>query len=464
MPTAAAIYVRISSDPDGTMLGVNRQEADCCALAERRGWSVAAVYQDNDVSAYRGKPRPEYRRMLDDIRAGAIDAVIVWHLDRLHRNPKELEEFFEVCDAAGLRALASVTGDTDLGTDDGRFVARIMGAVARKESDDKSRRLIRKHQELAQAGKPTKGGNRPFGYRDDFVTVEPTESAAVREAVERILAGDSLRAVAADWNARGLRSVTDREWTPTVLRGMLLSARISGQRSYHGEIVATGQWEPIITPEQGARLRALLTDPARRTGRTVRRYLLAGGLLRCGRCGATLIAQPRPNGTRRYICAKRPGVPGCGGIAILAEPLEMLIAEAVLYRLDTPELAAALAGEEAQDVQAEQERAALAADRAQREELATAYGDRLVTLSEYLTARRPIEARIERAERRLARQSRAARVAEYVGRSAALREAWSDLPLNRQRAIVAALLDRALVGPAVRPRFDPDRITPVWRV
>ena len=70
--------------------------------------------------------------MLDDIRAGSVDALVVWNLDRLHRQPKELEEFFEVCDAARLTALASVTGDTDLATHDGRFLARILGAVARK--------------------------------------------------------------------------------------------------------------------------------------------------------------------------------------------------------------------------------------------------------------------------------------------------------------------------------------------
>ncbi len=61
------------------------------------------MYVDDDRSAYSGKPRPEYRRMLADIADGAIDAVVVWHLDRLHRQPRELEEFFEVCDAVGLR-------------------------------------------------------------------------------------------------------------------------------------------------------------------------------------------------------------------------------------------------------------------------------------------------------------------------------------------------------------------------
>ena len=66
--------------------------------------------------------------MLAEIESGSIDAVITWHLDRLHRSPRELESFFEVCDRAGLKRMATVTGSIDLSTDDGRFHARIMGA------------------------------------------------------------------------------------------------------------------------------------------------------------------------------------------------------------------------------------------------------------------------------------------------------------------------------------------------
>ncbi len=61
--TAVAIYARISRDPDGDMLGVTRQLEDCRAEAERRGWTVAEEYVDDDTSAYSGKERPEYARL-----------------------------------------------------------------------------------------------------------------------------------------------------------------------------------------------------------------------------------------------------------------------------------------------------------------------------------------------------------------------------------------------------------------
>jgi DNA invertase Pin-like site-specific DNA recombinase len=466
MPQAAAVYARISHDPDGDQLGVNRQVQDCHDLAARRGWPVAEEYIDDDRSAYSGKVRPAYRRMLDDIRAGLVDAVLVWHLDRLHRQPKELEEFFEVCDAARLTALASVTGDTDLSTHDGRFLARILGAVARKESDDKSRRITRKHLELAQAGKATGGGSRPFGYRADRRTVEPIEADAVREAAARIRAGDSLRAIASDWNDRGVATVGGGPWSPHVLKRMLVGARLSAQREYRGEIVAQGDWEAILTAQETAQLRAILGNPERLTRRTVRRYLLSGGLLRCGHCDAALVARPRTDGTRRYVCAKGPGLAGCGRTAVNAAPVEELIVEAVLYRLDTPELAATLAGAAREDTETAAAQESLAADQAQLNELATAYGERQITFPEYLAARKPIETRIEAGKRRLSRLTRSAAIDQYVGRSETLRSAWAALPLTRQRAIIVAVLDRAIVRPAVRglTRFDPDRVEPVWRL
>src|SRR5579875_3867544 len=96
-PRSAAIYARISSDTTGEALGVARQVAECRRLAEAKGWTVGDVYEDNDVSAYKTRTRPEYERMLADLAAGARDAVIVYNLDRLTRQPIQLEQFTALC-------------------------------------------------------------------------------------------------------------------------------------------------------------------------------------------------------------------------------------------------------------------------------------------------------------------------------------------------------------------------------
>ena len=119
-------------------------------------------------------------------------------------------------------------------------MARIQGALARKESDDKSRRIRRKHEELAQAGRVSGGGTRPYGYETDRRTLRPDEAAIIRECAKRALAGDSLRSLCLDLNERGVPTVDRHRWKSQTLKRMLISARISGQREHHGEIVANG--------------------------------------------------------------------------------------------------------------------------------------------------------------------------------------------------------------------------------
>jgi DNA invertase Pin-like site-specific DNA recombinase len=72
MPTvrSAAIYARISSDQDGTALGVTRQLEDCRKLAADRGWTIGDEYVDNDVCAYKHRRRPQYARMVTDLQDG----------------------------------------------------------------------------------------------------------------------------------------------------------------------------------------------------------------------------------------------------------------------------------------------------------------------------------------------------------------------------------------------------------
>jgi len=464
-PKAAAVYARISSDPDGLAAGVTRQIEDCRAFAERRCWPVADVYVDNDSSAYSGRRRPEYERMLADLAAGIRDAVIVYHLDRLHRRPRELEDFLDLCDRSGIRDLACVTGEIDLGTHDGRFHARILGAVARKESDDKSRRLIRKHLELANAGKVSGGGTRPYGYAPDRLTLVPGEAGIVKEMAERLLARESLRSIADNLNHREVATVTGRAWTTHSVRQLLYSARISGQREHHGEIIGPAAWQPIITPAQTTRIRALLNDPERRTNRVARRYLLAG-LLRCGACGTTMVSRPRSDGRGRYVCSRDPGRNGCGRTFILADEVDAFIVAAVLHRLDTPRLAASMRRRAADDPAVASVIQALDRDQEQLDELAGSYGDREISHREWLAARAPIQARIKAANARLNRGQRESALVGILDRPEGIAATYAALPLARQQAVIRAVLNHAQIGPAVRGRnrFDSSRISPAWRV
>ena len=128
---------------------------DCEALCAARGWEITQYLEDNDRSAYSGKKRRgAYEQMLTAVEDGVLDAIVMWHNDRLHRSPRELETFIDLVERRGVRVAVVTGGDYDLTTPEGRFTARIVGAVARKESEDRSRRVRRKHLELAEQGRP----------------------------------------------------------------------------------------------------------------------------------------------------------------------------------------------------------------------------------------------------------------------------------------------------------------------
>lgn len=457
------MYARISSD-DGTALGVTRQVEDCHRLAESLGWEVAEDYIDNDVSASTGKRRPAYERMLDDVRDGYRDAVIVYHLDRLTRRPIELEHFVDVMTAAGVKQVKFVSGgDLDVGNGDGLLVMRVQAAVAANETATKSRRVKRKMDEIAVAGRPH-GGIRPFGFEADRVTIRPDEAEVLRQIVARFIAGESYRSLCTWLDEAGIKTVAGGPWTTSTLRSNLGSARIAGLRDHRGQLTKA-VWEPIISEADRdkvlARMEAAKANPGRRTPR---RYLLSG-LLRCGKCGTRLYSATRGE-RRRYVCMSGPDHGGCGKLTVVAPPVEELVAAAVLYRLDTPELADALTGRSNAAAESVALSDALAADREQLDELAALYASKAISTREWMAARRPIEDRASDTERRLARLARSDALTGWVGNGTELGSRWAELNLTRQAAIVSAVVDHVVIGPG-KPgarQLDPDRVDIVWKL
>ena len=120
-------------------MAIARQLEDCRKLAADRGWSVTEEFIDNDVSASTIKKRPQYGRLLDAVAAGRVDALVTWSADRLSRRPVEIESLIDLVEAHGT-ALAMVSGDVDLSTPYGKAVARIFGAIARQEVEQKGAR------------------------------------------------------------------------------------------------------------------------------------------------------------------------------------------------------------------------------------------------------------------------------------------------------------------------------------
>jgi DNA invertase Pin-like site-specific DNA recombinase len=460
--TAAGVYTRISKDRNGDLLGTDRQERACRKLAEQRGWSVVDVYVDDDQSAYSGKPRPEYERLLRDIKMGKLKAVVAWHPDRLYRRMIELESLVTLLEAQPVEVACVEAGDIDLSTAHGRLQARVAGAVARHESEHKAERLRAKHEELAERGRWS-GGPRPYGYQptgEGCLQVIPEEAEIVRELAARVLAGESLHSLCRDLDARGVPTARGARWRPATLSSLLRGATIAGQRRWHGEGPIKASWDPIIDLGTSAKLRTAL-DPRNPRGVTPRVNWLAG-LLVCGECGRVLRGMRRENGKRRFACPPGPSHLGCGRIEVNVDPVEALVSEALFAVVDTPALAQRRRHHglqrERQDDPAKLE--------GELTELAAMRGSGELTTAEWRAARAPLVARLEAARTARFGAQRAHVISLYREQSGGLRAAWDLLNVGQRQAIASAVIEKIVVKRAIRrgPVFDPNRLAITWRV
>lgn len=448
----AAIYCRISRDVEQTGLGVARQERECRELAEREGFDlVEPVFIDNDISAYRRKQRPGFEAVIGEMKAGNVDVLLAWHPDRITRHPRDLEDLIDLLEATGVDVATVSAGAYDLSTPAGRLGARTVGAAARYESEQKSERHKAKHRQLAAAGQLGGGGTRPYGYADDRITVVPEEAEVVREAARQILAGWSLRQVCRHLNDRGVPTVTGARWSPQVMRRLLIAPRTAGLRELQGEVVGEAAWEPLVDRQTWEGVAAVLQDPARRKNQTARRYLLTG--LVYSTEGTKMIARPDQRKARRYIALPEDGRPGT---AIHADELEALVVEAVLQRFDEAALPAGPAAP-AGDVEA------ITAVEGDLDELARLRGEGEITLREWMAARAPLQERL--AALRAGLRPAAATPAP-LGRPGALRTSWPAMTFDQRREVLQTVLDRVVVGPAVRGRnrFDAGRVNLAYKV
>lgn len=341
----AAMYLRISRDKLGQALGVERQGDELTALCHAKGWTWK-VYEDNDKTAVaaRGKgKRPAYRRMLQDIRDGKIDAVAVWDLDRLHREPWELEEFIDLADTHRL-ALASVDTSVDLSTDGGRLYARIKGAVARAEMDRKS---ARQKSAFAQRAKMGIGwGPRAFGYQESYrdeegvwhQEVNEIEAMAIRQAYRDIRAGASLHSIARQWNVAGLRSTqAGNIFQSSGVKRVLQSVRNAGVRTYEGKVVGDAKWPAIVDKETWEAAQYVMdTKGAKQAWAADRtRKRLLGGILRCGGCGNGLASGRRNRQTAgQDVYIYRCKTPGCNLVSRKADDMDEWVGQTMIDALE----------------------------------------------------------------------------------------------------------------------------------
>lgn len=356
----AAIYCRLSRNPDGTLDATDRQLVICRKLAAERGYTVTGEYADDDLSAWkRGVWRQGWEDMFTAIDDGRHDGIISYHSDRLARNDYDGGRLLQAGED-GL-GLATASGDIDLSTGDGRMTYRILLAASIKSSDDTSRRVKTKHESNRAAGHLQ--GRSAYGFMTNPADpkgpriVNPDHAKVIRYVAERVLAGATWEAILDKLAADGVRTpdhgtVVGRPFTRTTLRALMMSQRIAGWIVHNGERagrIAGG--EPILDQATWDKVYSELASRKHGGPRSPNSYL--SGLVVCTRCerpmsatyskdkaGRTWQVFKSRYGKHDSTALPLPKVTNCA-TAIMREHVEAEVRDAVLdWQADPSRLAA----------------------------------------------------------------------------------------------------------------------------
>lgn len=442
---------------------MQRQLDDCLALAERLGVEVSNIYSDNDIGASsrsRPKPRPQYDEMLRAARAGEFEVIIAYTTSRLTRRMAQAVELVALARDQGIVFQYVKSPSFDLNTAAGRQVAQILATNDEMESDVISERVSRAALQRAEAGK-FHGNLGPFGFQTvkdpktgkvAGLEPHPVHADWVREAIQRLLKGDTVYGICVDWNAQG-RKTRERKnnpggshWIPKTLRAVVRNPALVGKRSHNGTLY-DASWKPIVDQQDWDRVVALLNDPSRRErGRnfgTARKYPLSG-ILSCAICDTTLTSM---TATRlrgySFVCSKIP-YDGCGKVRIAHHPLEDWIREQVFARLDTPTLdPPADEGLRARETALHDELRKLG-EQSKRAKLG--YVEGILTNAESKAELARIADESASVETELAELT-ATSVRENIPRGKRLRELWSIKDPTWQRQILGSVIETVRIAP-----------------
>lgn len=457
------MYLRQSQDRDGNENGVERQRDVVRRLVEQRGWTVVAEYVDNDVSASKGKPRPQFEKMLTDVGSGTFDVIVSRHMDRLLRKLADLERVLTLCEPSGVAIVTAADG-VDTTTDGGRLVARILGSVAQGEVERKSARQRDAIIQAAAQGRWV-GGRRAFGYESDGVTVREHEAAAIRAGYAAVLAGEPLTHIARAWNTAGyVTTQSGGQWERLGVRDVLINPRNAGLRRHRPEgshlsfrrdplafVVGKAEWPEIVSEETYRAAVALLADPSRLTGKT-RGVALLTGIAHCGLCddGTTVHAGGARRAARSYRCTAK------HHMQRVAAPIEDYVEALIVGRLSMPDALAVFAPTVEVDVKPLRAEADLV--RRRLDDIAADYGSGVMTRSQFVAATERGRGRLAQLEADITAAGSVDLIAPIVA-SDDIAATWAGLSTPRKRAVIDLLADVVIYPPGRGVRtFNPDTV------
>ncbi|MGZ3797109.1 MAG: recombinase family protein, partial [Pseudobdellovibrionaceae bacterium] len=303
------LYIRVSTEeqaenPEGS---IKSQECRLREFVKHKNsfenfGEIVELYCDAGISA-KDTNRPEFQRMMNDIRGGEINMILITELSRLTRSIKDFAVLVEMLEDLECK-IHSLKDNFDTSTAVGSFSMYLVANLAQFERKQIGERISANFLSRAKRGLYN-GGAVPLGYRvsdkkDGRLEVVPSEAEVVREVFKTFLAEGTLASATKALNAKKVQLIRKREGGGKTRTGkvgletlyrMLRNSIYIGVREFKegGKVSQVkAQWEPIVNEELFRRIGEMLkANKSRKKSSPLRHPYLLSGLLHC-QCGHRL--------------------------------------------------------------------------------------------------------------------------------------------------------------------------------
>jgi site-specific DNA recombinase len=347
-----AIYTRKSTDEgldsDFNTLDAQRESAESYVVSQRQeGWIALPQKYDDGGFTGANMERPALKRLLEDVRNGLVNCVVVYKVDRLTRSLLDFSRIVEVFDKHGA-TFVSVTQQFNTTASLGRLTLNILLSFAQFEREMISERTRDKMSAARRKGKWV-GGNPVLGYDvhpdGGSLVVNAEEAARVRAIFALYLEHGSLLPVVTilnrrEWTpkrriTRDGKTAGGKPFTRPRLHQLLTNVIYTGQVRHRGEVYP-GEHAAIVDHETWQRVHAQLKANAPGCSRNLRNKhgALLKGTVRCASCNVGMMHTYTQKGARLYryyVCAKahQQGWTQCATRSVSAPELEQAVIDQI---------------------------------------------------------------------------------------------------------------------------------------
>lgn len=455
-------YLRVSRDKSGRERSPQEQHDDNRRAADTRGWTLGPAYKDiGSASKFATKERDEFGRLVDDLKNGIFGAniLVLWESSRGSRRVSEWVQLIELCEER--RVQIYVTSDAKLyDPADARDRRSLLedAVDAEYETAKTSKRARRAAAANAVAGRPT--GRVPFGYkrtrdpetgRVDQQVPEPAEAAVVQELFRRLHGGDSLRGIARDFEARGIRTRTGIVFSAQHLRSLALTEGYAGVRVHvpgrRSRDDAAGRerreyaasWPGLVDRDLFEAVKHRLTDPSRVTTRPGRGVHLLSMIAVCDVCSGPLAARNSKEREPEYACHRG------SHVRVGYDALNDFTASVIIEYLSRPgRVEKLLAQDDRAELQAARDK--VAEIQAELDDLADQVGSGALSATLAARSEPRIIARLKAAQEREAALGTPNTLRGILSPGDEVAERWADMPMSAKREVARILLSPAVIG------------------